>query len=152
MRRVMIPVVAAATVVTSVAALASAPTHARQVVRPYTAATTATDGDSRAQGSGLELQGTPVDGTYGFAFIKLRPTDRRATIRLADRTGRTVQAVVQQTARDGSVVQIGVVCGRSAKSLHLVPGGGDLVVRPSYGMCGQDASVPTTGKIFATLR
>jgi hypothetical protein len=152
MRRILLTALAVATAATTASALAAAPSTARHVVKPYTAATTATNGDDLVQGSGLVLGGTPAAGEYGFTFIKLRPTDRRAAIRLADRTGLRVQALIQQVAKDGSLVQIGIVCGKSATSLRLVPGGGNLVVRPSYGMCGQAPSLPTTGKVFATLR
>jgi hypothetical protein len=152
MRRILLTALAVATVATTASALAAAPSTARHVVKPYSVATTATNGASEIRGSGLILGGTPAEGEYGFTFIKLRQTDQRANIRLADRTGRTVQALIQQVAKDGSLVEIGIVCGKSAKSLDLAPGGGRLVVRPSYGMCGQAPSVPTTGKVFATLR
>jgi hypothetical protein len=64
--------------------------------------------------------------------VKLRPSDRRASIQLTDQSGR-------------------VVCGASRHPLSLAPGGGTLIVRPSYGMCGSEASVPTTGTVRVQL-
>jgi hypothetical protein len=151
-RRILLATVAIATAAASATALAAAPTGARHVSKTYTAATTALTPNGQAQGSGVVIVGVPGLGSYGLTYIKLRPTDRTASLRLSDQTGRPVQAVVQQTAKNGSVFQVGTFCGATSKPLRLVPGGGTLVVRPSYGMCGQQPSVPTTGEIHATLR
>ena len=150
MRRILFATVAVATAAASASALA-APTAARHLNRTYTAATTATTTSGQMQGSGLVIVGGPVHGKVGLQYFKLQPTDRTASVRLADKTGRTVQAVVQQTASNGSVIQIGIFCGAS-KALPLRPGGGTLIVRPSYGVCGQQASLPTAGEIHVTLR
>jgi hypothetical protein len=152
MRRVLLVWVAIATGATTTAAVAAPAAGARHVVRTYTAATTATTNSGQAQGSGLVLVGGPVHGTYGLTYIKLRPAEGSASIRLTDRTGRPVQALVQQTSRDGSVATLGIICGGTRRPLRLAPGGGTLVVRPSYGTCGQEASAPTTGTLDVTLR
>jgi hypothetical protein len=151
MRRILLATVAVATAAASASAIA-APSASRHVVRTYTAATTAVTTTGEVRGSGLVIVGGPVHGAFGLTYIKVNPTDRTAALRLTDRTGRTVQAVVQQTVANGSVVQVGVFCGATKKPLRLAPGGGTLIVRPSYGMCGSEPSVPTTGKIRATIR
>jgi len=147
MRRIVIATSVVAVLASAASSFAAGTASTRHVARTYTMATTATTQNGQAQGSGLVIDGGPVSGTYGLIFVKLRPTDREASIRLTDRTGRTVQALVQQTARDGSVTQLGIVCGRSSHPLRLAPGAGDLVVRPSYGTCGTQPSVPTSGTV-----
>lgn len=153
MRRTVVGIAVVAALATSVTSFAAGPSAARQVVRPYVAATTAVTSNGLVQGSGVVVEtGAAGERTFGLVFVNLRSTEQRATIRLADTTGRTVQAFVQQTAKNGTVFRIGVVCGATAKPLRLAPGGGTLVVRPSYGLCGQQPSVPTTGSVFVTLR
>jgi hypothetical protein len=151
-RRVVLTTIAVATAAATASAVAAPTAGVRHVTRTYTAATTATTGNGQAQGSGLVLVGGPVQGSYGLTFIKLRQADRSASIRLTDRTGRTVQALVQQTSRDGSVATLGIICGSTRHPLRLAPGGGGLTIRPSYGTCGQNASTPTTGTLDVTLR
>ena len=151
-RRVLLTTIAVATAATTASAVAAPTAAARHVSRTYTAATTATTESGQAQGSGLVVVGGPVHGTFGLTYIKLRRADSSASIRLTDRTGRTVQALVQQTSRDGSVASLGIICGSTRHPLRLAPGGGELVIRPSYGTCGQNASVPTTGTLDVTLR
>ena len=151
MRRILLTTVAVATAAASATAIAAAPSGSRHVVRTYTAATTAVTNTGEVRGSGLVVVGGPVHGAFGLTYLKVRPTDKTASLRLTDRTGRTVQAVVQQTVPDGSVVQVGVFCGATKKPLRLAPGGGTLIVRPAYGTCGSEPSIPTTGKIRATF-
>ena len=152
MRRVLLTTIAVATAVASASAVAAAPSAGRHIVKSYTAATTAQTASGRAQGTGLVLVGGPIHGKFGLQYVKLRPADSSVSLRLADQTGRTVQALVQQTAKNGSVFQIGMVCGATSKPLALRPGGGTLIVRPAYGTCDQEASVPTSGKVFVTVR
>ena len=152
MRRILVMTLALTTAAASTAAFAAAPSSGRQVVRSYTAATTAETTNGDAQGTGVVLVGGPVHGKVGLQYVHLRPTDRTATVQLTDQTGRTVKALVQQTTKSGRVVRIGLVCGATSKPLALADGAGTLVIRPAYGACGQEPSVPTTGEIRVTLR
>lgn len=156
-RRATTLVAAVLVTATATAAVAGTPQRstrsARAVVTSYTASTTAYTSDAMVQGSGLGLGSTSTrERDYGFVLIALRPGDRYATVSLQDSTQRLVAAVVQQTTRAGRSVQLATFCGHTARSLRLVPGGGTLVVRPSYALCGSTVSVPTTGTVRAVFR